>query len=137
GYDDDDHFIAARDAGAVAYLLKGSSVEELDHAILAATKHETYVTAKMHFAQNKTGPAKMQSTSETAKQAQWPSLPIGLRFQTPRSASERWAYRVLKACGAEEDLTTIEQWALAVGASYSAMTEMSRIIGIKPKDARD
>ena len=55
----------------------------------------------------------------------------------PRSAAQRWALHVFKACESEGDLRTIEDWATFVGVSYTSLCESCRLLGIKPHDARD
>jgi len=58
------------------------------------------------------------------------------RFQ-PRSAAERWALHVLRACDSDGDLKTLEDWATFIGVSYSSLCESCRLLGIRPHDARD
>jgi hypothetical protein len=67
----------------------------------------------------------------------WPSLPVTPRLRVPRSAGERWARFVLRACDSEGDLSTIREWASAVGASYSVITAACRIVGLPAHAARD
>lgn len=67
----------------------------------------------------------------------WSTLPLIARLSTPRSATERWAHLVLKGCEADNDLKTLDDWALFVGVSYSALTEACRMARVKPHDARD
>jgi DNA-binding response OmpR family regulator len=55
----------------------------------------------------------------------------------PGSAAGRWAMYVVKACEAEGDLKTIEEWARCAGVSYSTLCESCRIIGLQPQPARD
>jgi hypothetical protein len=55
----------------------------------------------------------------------------------PRSAAERWAVHVLKACDAEGDLRTMESWATRSGVSVSSLAESCNLLGIQPRDARD
>jgi CheY-like chemotaxis protein len=55
----------------------------------------------------------------------------------PRSAAERWARHVLRACESEGDLKTLADWAKCVGVSYSSMRESCRLLDIQPRDARD
>jgi hypothetical protein len=55
----------------------------------------------------------------------------------PRSAAERWARLVLKACESDGDLRTLADWARCAGLSYSSLSESCRLVGIPPHDARD
>lgn len=55
----------------------------------------------------------------------------------PRSAGERWALHVLRACESESDLKTLEDWATFVGVSYTSLCERCGLVGIRPHDARD
>lgn len=55
----------------------------------------------------------------------------------PRSAAERWARHVLKACESGEDLRILADWARFAGVSYSTLCESCRLVGIRPHDARD
>lgn len=62
------------------------------------------------------------------------SLPKGV---SPGSAAERWAHLVIRACDAEQDLRTISDWAIAVGASESTVIAACRVVKISPRRARD
>jgi DNA-binding response OmpR family regulator len=55
----------------------------------------------------------------------------------PRSAAERWAVYVAKACQSEEDLTTVGGWAAYVGVSASSLSESCHLVGVLPRDARN
>jgi FixJ family two-component response regulator len=55
----------------------------------------------------------------------------------PRSAAERWALHVLKACEHEGDLKTLDDWAECAGVSTSSLCESCHLVGIQPRDARD
>ena len=55
----------------------------------------------------------------------------------PKSAAERWASYVMKACDSDGDLKTIAEWARIAGVSYSSLRESCRLLGIRPRDARD
>jgi CheY-like chemotaxis protein len=55
----------------------------------------------------------------------------------PRSTAERWAMQVARACEAEGDLKTLEDWASFVGVSYTTLCESCRLLGIRPHEARD
>lgn len=55
----------------------------------------------------------------------------------PSSAAHRWATYVLKACNADADLRTLEDWARCAGISYTTLCESCRIVGIQPHVARD
>ena len=59
------------------------------------------------------------------------------RDATPRSAAERWAHLVIRACDAEQDLRTVSHWAVAVGASESTVIAACRVLKISPRQARD
>ena len=58
-------------------------------------------------------------------------------IQRPRSAAERWAVLVLKACESACDLKTLADWAAFVGVSYSSLCEGCRLISVRPQHARD
>ena len=66
-----------------------------------------------------------------------PRLVPAPRAARPRSIPERWATHVLKACGAGNDLKTLDDWATCVGVSYSSLCESCRLLKIRPHDARD
>ena len=55
----------------------------------------------------------------------------------PRSAAERWALLVCKACECDGDLKTLEDWADCAGVSYSSLRESCRLLDIRPHAARD
>jgi ActR/RegA family two-component response regulator len=55
----------------------------------------------------------------------------------PRSAAERWAMLVCKACESEGDPKTLEDWADCAGVSYSSLRESCRLLDIRPHAARD
>jgi len=55
----------------------------------------------------------------------------------PRSAAERWAGHVLKACESEGDLKTVGDWATCAGVSSTSLCESCHLLGIHPRDARD
>lgn len=57
--------------------------------------------------------------------------------EPPRSAAERWAAHVFRACESEGDLRTLAEWARFAGVSYSSLRESCRLLGIRPRDARD
>lgn len=78
----------------------------------------------------------LHDTATTAETA-WPALPPPSSLAAPRSAAERWAVLVLRGCSADHDLKTIHEWAHAIGASYSTLTDGCRLAGIRPHDARD
>ena len=73
----------------------------------------------------------------TKYSATWPPLPLGPRLRAPKSAGERWACAVFRACDADFDFRTLQDWASFVGMSYSALTQSCRLAGIQPRDARD
>jgi CheY-like chemotaxis protein len=55
----------------------------------------------------------------------------------PGSAAHRWAVYVIKACEAEGDLRTLEDWARSAGVGYSTLRESCRIVRIPPQAGRD
>jgi FixJ family two-component response regulator len=55
----------------------------------------------------------------------------------PRSAAERWAMLVCKACESDGDPKTLEDWADCAGVSYSSLRESCRLLDIRPHAARD
>jgi DNA-binding response OmpR family regulator len=59
------------------------------------------------------------------------------RHQRPTSSAERWARLVLRACQADGDLRTLEQWADFARISYSSLCETCRLLNIQPQNARD
>lgn len=59
------------------------------------------------------------------------------RRARPRSAAERWALNVMKACESQTDVRTLEDWAACAGLSYSSLCESCRLLRIRPHDARD
>ena len=50
----------------------------------------------------------------------------------PRTAAERWAAYVVRACESEGDLKTLAEWARFAGVSYSSLRESCRMLGIPP-----
>jgi CheY-like chemotaxis protein len=67
----------------------------------------------------------------------WPRVPIAERLTTPRSACERWAWLVLRACDAEHDPKTVSEWAADVGVSYSGLTASCRLVHVRLHYTRD
>jgi DNA-binding response OmpR family regulator len=65
------------------------------------------------------------------------AMPLPYSDDHPRSAAHRWAMYVMKACEADDDLRTLEDWARWAGVSYSTLCEACRIVGIQPHVARD
>lgn len=57
--------------------------------------------------------------------------------QPPRSAPERWADYVLKACEADQDPRTLKDWGHSAYSSRSAVIESCYLVGVQPRDARD
>lgn len=55
----------------------------------------------------------------------------------PRSAADRWATLVLKACTSNDDPKTLGEWAKVAGVSRSSLCESCRLLNISPHDARD
>ena len=53
------------------------------------------------------------------------------------SAAGRWARYVADACASEEDFKTLGSWARFIGVSCSSLCESCRMLGIRPRDARD
>jgi CheY-like chemotaxis protein len=56
---------------------------------------------------------------------------------TPKSAAQRWASYVIRACESEADFKTLDDWARFVGVSYSSLRESCRLVGVLAHDARD
>lgn len=56
---------------------------------------------------------------------------------TSHSSAERWASTVLKACDAESDPKTLNEWARVAGLSYTSLRELCRMLDIRAHDARD
>jgi CheY-like chemotaxis protein len=63
--------------------------------------------------------------------------PIPDPMGRPRSAAERWALLVFRACQSDGDLKTLEDWATCAGVSYSSLRESCRLLDIRPHTARD
>jgi DNA-binding response OmpR family regulator len=62
----------------------------------------------------------------------------GHPFQaTSHSSAERWASVVLKACDADSDPKTLNEWARVAGLSYTSLRELCRMLDIRAHDARD
>jgi hypothetical protein len=55
----------------------------------------------------------------------------------PSSAAERWVSYVFGACRSERDPKTLGIWARQVAVSYTTLCESCRLIGVKPRQARD
>jgi hypothetical protein len=53
------------------------------------------------------------------------------------SAAGRWARYVANACSSEDDFRTLSSWARFIGVSCSSLCESCRMLGIRPRDARD
>jgi hypothetical protein len=53
------------------------------------------------------------------------------------SAAGRWARYVANACASEDDFKTLSNWARFIGVSCSSLCESCRMLGIRPRDARD
>lgn len=79
----------------------------------------------------------MSALAEAAKVVRWPPTPLGPRLRTPKSSAERWAWLVVRACDAQDDLSTLQEWASFVGLSYRSLTESCRLVGVSPHEARD
>lgn len=56
---------------------------------------------------------------------------------TTHSSAQRWASIVLKACEAESDPKTLNEWARVAGLSYTSLRELCRMLDIRALDARD
>jgi CheY-like chemotaxis protein len=78
-----------------------------------------------------------RALQQVAESRLWPPLPLTPHLEVPGNAAEYWAHLVLRACDAEHDLPTIEDWRKYVGVSYSALTEASRMLRIEGQNARD
>jgi ActR/RegA family two-component response regulator len=59
------------------------------------------------------------------------------RANGSHSTVERWASSVVKACHADDDPRTLQDWARVAGMSYTSLRELCRILGIRAHDARD
>ena len=55
----------------------------------------------------------------------------------PLSVARRFATVALQACDSPEDLKTLRDWARHVGVSYSSLAELCRLVGVRPRKARD
>jgi hypothetical protein len=53
------------------------------------------------------------------------------------SAAGRWARYVANGCTSEDDFKTLGSWARFIGVSCSSLCESCRMLGIRPRDARD
>jgi len=77
----------------------------------------------------------LNSSSKSSDDGWWKSsLP---RDVVARSAAERWAHLVIRACDADQDIRTISHWAAAVGTSESTVIAACRVLKIAPRRARD
>ncbi len=76
------------------------------------------------------------TTPPSAMPAARPGAPPMLE-KPPRPVADRWASYVWKACGSLTDLKTLAEWARFLGVSYSSLSETSRLLLIRPHDARD
>jgi DNA-binding response OmpR family regulator len=65
------------------------------------------------------------------------NIALRTKLGRPRSAAERWAMLVFKACECDGDPKTLEDWADCAGVSYSSLRESCRLLDIRPHDARD
>jgi DNA-binding response OmpR family regulator len=79
-------------------------------------------------------PAVGHSRPTTADSREESPIPMRVR---PRSAAERWATHVIKACESDRDLTTVGEWAAYVGVSRTSLGESCELLGIHPRAARD
>lgn len=59
------------------------------------------------------------------------------QIDSPSSSAERWANYVLGACKSAKDPRTLGIWAREVAVSYSTLCESCRLIGVRPRQARD
>lgn len=67
----------------------------------------------------------------------WPRRPLHTELLDARSAAERCANFILRACDATEDPHTLRDWASIVAVGYSTLAESCRVAGVQPHDARD
>ena len=111
--------VEAMKLGAANVLEKPVSVDELLSAVVSAL----------------TGSASLAGPRSRSR----PSIDVFRRLPStaPRSAAERWAQHVAKACASEGDLATLESWARFIGVSCSSLCESCRMLNIHPRDARD
>jgi hypothetical protein len=56
---------------------------------------------------------------------------------TPRNAAERLASAIVKASTAADDIRTVSRWAFVIGSNKTSLTELCRVNGVRPRDARD
>lgn len=104
--------------GPIAVIDKPVAIDELSAIALAAAGNWRASQMPRHLGADRGGPS--------------PNGPA-----RPRSAAERWARHVLKACESEGDLKTLADWAKCVGVSYSSVRESCRLLDIQPRNARD
>lgn len=67
----------------------------------------------------------------------WSTRPPNDASEHRRSVAYRWATYVARACSFTNDPKTLEDWARCVAVSASSLSESCRLLGIKPRDARD
>ena len=69
-----------------------------------------------------------------------PSSDALLRLRhLPRSRSTvaRWAAAILEHSQSDSDLKTMSAWATHIGSNTTSLSEMCRLLRIRPRDARD
>jgi len=69
----------------------------------------------------------------------WTLTPAGVAIPLarPRTPAERWAMLVVRACAAERDPATLDDWARCAGVTDASLCESCRLVSIRPHDARD
>jgi hypothetical protein len=66
-----------------------------------------------------------------------PASCVIAQIVNPSSSAERWANYVLGACKSAKDPRTLGIWAREVAVSYTTLCESCRLIGVRPRHARD
>jgi FixJ family two-component response regulator len=85
----------------------------------------------------KTDASRLPATAPGARRHAVEHLSPRTKHGRPRSAAERWAMLVCKACESDGDPKTLEDWADCAGVSYSSLRESCRLLDIRPHAARD
>ena len=117
--------VHAMKLGAADVIQKPIDIDDLQVRVLELTTGHA----------NASQTAKSGGSRTTSNAAGIETSPYSLT--KPRSASERWAAHVLRACDSDRDLKTIDDWASFIGLSRSSLCESCRVLGIRPHDARD
>jgi DNA-binding response OmpR family regulator len=110
--------VEAMRLGAVNVLEKPAWIEVLRGTVSAFFQRQAFEGA----ARRRARPSVNRATSMSVR---------------PASLPERWALHVIKGCESDEDLTSLQCWAAAVGTGRTTIAETCRLLGIHPPDARD